>query len=66
MPTVKLTQSMSTGKQQWVDWHRQYLDDLPARVKVWATPCAIIAALHLMQPACVHRCASPVYAPAAV
>ena len=38
LSTVMLTKNMSSGKQQWVDWHQKFLADLPTRVKARPLP----------------------------
>ena len=40
--TVQLAEHITTGRQQWLQWHADFADNLPALIQVIPNPCPII------------------------
>ena len=38
--TVQLAEHITTGRQQWLQWHADFADNLPALIQVKLDPCS--------------------------
>lgn len=36
---MQLAEHITTGRQQWLQWHADFADNLPALIQVKASPC---------------------------